>query len=62
MHFMAEKKLRKRSDFVIYSYFKDNQFTAVKRVVKVYTGYVKGVPFANRRYTKGVPFLLRNGM
>ena len=27
---MAVKKSRKRSGFVIYSYFKDNAFTAVK--------------------------------
>ena len=31
MHFMGEKKLRKISGFVIYSYLKDNAFTAVKR-------------------------------
>ena len=29
MHFLAVKKLRKRSGFVIYSYFKDRSFTAV---------------------------------
>lgn len=31
MHFMAVKKLRKRTGFVIYSNFKDSPFTAVKR-------------------------------
>ena len=31
MHFMGEKKLRKISGFVIYSYLKDSAFTAVKR-------------------------------
>ena len=35
MHFMAVKKSRKRSGFVIYSYFKDSKFTAVKRDEKV---------------------------
>ena len=30
MHFMAVKKSRKRSGFVIYSYSKDSAFTAVK--------------------------------
>ena len=42
MHLMAEKMLRKRSDFVIYSYFKDSEFRAVKRDAKVHTLYVKG--------------------
>ena len=42
MHLMAEKMLRKRSDFVIYSYFKDSEFIAVKRDVEVHTLYVKG--------------------
>ena len=37
MHFMAEKKSRKRSGFVIHSYFKDSTFSAVKRVAKLYT-------------------------
>ena len=31
MRFIAVKKSRKRSGFVIYSYFKDTAFTAVKR-------------------------------
>ena len=35
MHLMAVKKPRKRSGFIIYSYFKDNEFTAVKRDEKV---------------------------
>ena len=34
MHFMAVKKKRKGSGFVIYSYFKDSAFTAVKRRAK----------------------------
>ena len=49
-------KSRKRSIFVIDSYLKDSEFTAVKRDAKFYTRYVKGVPFANRRYTRRVPF------
>ena len=35
MHFMAVKKSRKRSGFVVHSYFKHNEFTAVKRDAKV---------------------------
>ena len=34
MHFMAVKKSRKRSGFVLYSYLKDSAFTAVKRDAK----------------------------
>ena len=49
MHFLAVKKSRKSSGFVMYSYFKDSTFTAKP-------GYVKRVPFVNRRYTKGAPF------
>ena len=30
MHFLAVKKSRKSSGFVMYSYFKDSTFTAVK--------------------------------
>ena len=62
MHLMAEKMLRKRSDFAIYSYLKDSEFTAVKRDAKVHTLCAKRYPFANRRYSKGVPLLLRNGI
>ena len=36
---MSVEKLRKRCGFVIYSYLKDNAFTAVKRDTEVYTGY-----------------------
>ena len=43
MHFMGEKKLRKSSGFVIYSYLKDSAFTAVKR---------------NARYVKDALYLL----
>ena len=35
MHFMAVKKSRKRSGFVIYSYFNDSAFTVIKRDAKV---------------------------
>ena len=34
VHFKAVKKLRKRSGFVIYSYFKDSAFTVVERDAK----------------------------
>ena len=57
MHFMAVKKLRNRSGFVIYSYLKDSVFTAFKWDAKFYTRYVKGAPLVNRRYTKGEPFV-----
>ena len=51
MHFMSLKKSRKRSGFVIYSYFKDKAFAAVERGANFLTRYVKGVPFVNRRCT-----------
>ena len=35
MHFVAMKKSRKQSGFVIYSYFKYSSFTAVKMGIKV---------------------------
>ena len=53
--FYGNIKSGKRSIFVIDSYLNDNKFTAVKRDVKFWTRYVKGVPFVNRRHTKGVP-------
>ena len=42
---------------MIYSYFKDSAFTAVKRDAKFGTRYAKGEPFVDRSLTKGVPFL-----
>ena len=50
-------KSRKRSIFVVDSYFKDSAFTAVKRDAKFSTRYVKGVLFVNKRHTIGVTFL-----
>ena len=52
---MAEKKLRKRSGFEIYSYFKDSTLT---QLLKSMQGSKLGmwVQFINRRYTKGMPF------
>ena len=44
MHFMAVKKSRRRSGFVIYSYLKDSAFAAVERGANFLTRYVKGVP------------------
>ena len=52
MHFLAVKKSRKYSCFVIYSYLKDSAFTAVKRNKVCKRGNI----FVNRRDTKGVPF------
>ena len=48
---MAVKKSRK--------HIKNSAFTAeqVKGMESSKLGYVKGVPFVNRRHTKGVPFL-----
>ena len=42
MHIMAVKEPRKLSGFVIYSYLKENAFTAVKRDAKLQTRSVKG--------------------
>ena len=52
---MAEKKLRKRSGFEIFSYFKDSTLT---RQLKSVQGSKLGmwVQFINRRYTKGCLF------
>ena len=51
---MAEKKLRKRSGFEIYSYFKDSKLTQLLKSVQ---GSKLGMwVFINRRYTKGMPF------
>lgn len=41
MHFLAVKKLKKRSGFVINSNLKDSAFKEVKRDAK----YVNGVPY-----------------
>ena len=45
------------SGFVIYSYFKDSAFTACFKGDAIQTRFVKGVPFAYRRYTEGVSLL-----
>ena len=55
---MADNNSAKCSDIVVYSYIKDREFTAVKRMKSSKLGNEKGVPFLNRRYTTGVPFLL----
>ena len=47
----------KRYGFVIYTYLKDIEFTAVKSDAKFKPRYVKRVPIVNRRYKKGLPFL-----
>ena len=41
---LSKKSRRTSSVFVIYSYFKDGELTAVKRNTLL-TRYVKGVPF-----------------
>ena len=41
---------------MIYSYFKENVFTAAKMDTKMSTRYVKGVPFINTKYRKGYVF------
>ena len=46
MHFIAEKSRGKCFGFVFYSYFKDGASIAIKKDAR---GYVKGVPFVNRR-------------
>ena len=61
MHFMTVKKSRKCCGFLIYSYFKESAFTAVKRDAKFYARYVRGVPFLNRRCMKRLPFLSQLG-
>ena len=54
MYFMAVKKSRKRSSFVLYSYFNDSAFTEIKKVC-IFLQQVceRGIIF-NRRYTKSV--------
>ena len=44
---------------LVYFYLNDNAFKVVKSSKQ---GYLKGVPFINRRYTTGVPFLSKNSM
>ena len=51
MHLMAVKKPRKRSGFIIYSYFKTMNLQQLKGMKKFYTRCVKEVPFVNERYT-----------
>ena len=53
---MAEAKLRKRSGFEIYSYFKDS---TLPQQLKAVHGSKLGmwVQSIKRRYTKGMPFL-----
>ena len=58
MHFITVRKLGKCSGFVIYSYFNLN--TVPLQQLKGmessnYTGYMKGIPFVNRRNIEGVP-------
>lgn len=43
--------------FVIYSYFKENAFTAAKMDTKMSTRYVKGLLFINTKNRMGYLFL-----
>ena len=49
MHSIVVRKSRKHFGCVTDSSFKDSALTAVKRVEKFLTRYVKGVLFVNRR-------------
>ena len=58
MHFKAVKKVRKRSGFVVYLYFKDSAF----RDAKFYTWYVKkGIIYQWKVYERG-NFSVKNGI
>ena len=58
LHFMAVRKSRKRSGFVIYSFLKDSAFTAIK---KDEARYAKGVvrTICLLKVYEMVPFLSR---
>lgn len=61
MHFMAMKKLKKHSGFRIYSYFKDNAFTAVKGIQSSKLSMRKGCHMSMEGIlAKEVPSLLKN--
>ena len=59
----AVKKSRKRSGFVIYSYFKCSAFTLVKRDAKFLISYKKGVLYHLSKEGIGKGYLFsQNGM
>lgn len=61
MHFMAVKKLERHSGFKIYSYFKDNAFTAVKGIQSSKLSMWKGCHMSMEGIlAKEVPSLLKN--
>ena len=62
MRFMPLKSREKVLILRFIHVFKNIAFTAIKRDAKPSSklGYVKGVPFVNRRHTKGVPFSVKN--
>ena len=53
MYFMAVKKSRKRSSFVLYSYFNDSAFTEIRRYVYFYNKFEKKVLFSIEGIRKG---------
>lgn len=58
--FCLWKMSRKRSGFVIYTFLKDIEFTAVKSdAITFKARYAKRVSFVNRRHTRGLLFLYK---
>lgn len=49
MHYVTVQKSKKSFGFVIYPYFKDSAFQAIKRDAKFPTRYVKKVPFLTEK-------------
>ena len=54
---MAVKKPRERSGFVIYSYFIDSAFAAVKGMKVLNLVCERSIYHLSNKYIKGVPFL-----
>ena len=64
MHFLAVKKLKKRSGFLINSYLKDSAFMQSSQLGMSkechFSRYMKGVPFPHKMLKKGTfKFVLR---
>ena len=57
MHFMEVKETRKLPVLVIYSCYKDDAFTAVKRDGVFLNRYMKEVSLVSRMYVKGIRVL-----
>ena len=58
MHFMVVKKSKKRSGFMIYSYFKDSVSQQLKGIQISYSG---GEPLSEKWYIKGLGVRPRGG-